>query len=141
MLSKALIRLAPSDSEFTEIPIKYLPLYNYDFDSDYPPEGRALKDAIAKVDAVLFGQPRRQPLDSGPLKNAIYWASRPWGTNSFTRKPSESSGPRREHRDARLDSRAFELCSAYWNSPLCPCNRGYITFEHERVQRRWRDLR
>ena len=45
-LAKALIRLAPDDLEFTEIPIKDLPLYSYDYDADFPPEGRALKDAI-----------------------------------------------------------------------------------------------
>ena len=37
-LSKALIRLAPDDLEFTEIPINNLPLYSPDHDQDYPPE-------------------------------------------------------------------------------------------------------
>ena len=48
-LSKALIRLAPDNLTFVEIPIRDLPLYNRDFDADYPPVGRALKDAIAAV--------------------------------------------------------------------------------------------
>lgn len=39
-LSKALIRLAPEELEFTEIPIRDLPLYNPDYDSDFPPAGR-----------------------------------------------------------------------------------------------------
>lgn len=38
ILSKALIRLAPHDLEFTEIPIDHLPLYSPDYDEDYPPE-------------------------------------------------------------------------------------------------------
>jgi chromate reductase len=42
-LSTALIALAPSELELVEIPIKDLPLYNRDFDADYPPGGRALK--------------------------------------------------------------------------------------------------
>jgi NAD(P)H-dependent FMN reductase len=83
MLSRALIRLAPPDLQFVEIPIKDLPLYNRDFDADYPPEGRALKDAIASVDAVLFVTPEYNRGIPGSLKNAIDWASRPWGTNSF----------------------------------------------------------
>jgi hypothetical protein len=37
-LSQVLIRLAPEDLEFTEIPIGNLPLYSQDYDSDYPPE-------------------------------------------------------------------------------------------------------
>ena len=36
-LSKALIRLAPRDLEFTEIPIGNLPLYSQDYDDNYPP--------------------------------------------------------------------------------------------------------
>ncbi len=38
VLSRALIRLAPDDMEFTEIPIGNLPLYSPDYDNDYPPE-------------------------------------------------------------------------------------------------------
>src|SRR6187551_2250679 len=56
-LSKALIRLAPENLTLVEIPIRDLPVYNRDFDADYPPAGRALKDAIASVDAVLFVTP------------------------------------------------------------------------------------
>ena len=56
-LARALIRLAPTNLEFVEIPIGDLPLYNRDFDTDFPPAGRALKDAIAGVDAVLFVTP------------------------------------------------------------------------------------
>lgn len=40
-LSRALIRLAPPDLEFVEIPIKDLPLYNSDYDADHPPEAGA----------------------------------------------------------------------------------------------------
>ena len=41
MLAKALMRLAPPELEFTEIPIKDLPLYSQDYDADYPPVARA----------------------------------------------------------------------------------------------------
>jgi chromate reductase len=57
MLSRALIRLAPDNLAFQEISIRELPLYNRDFDADYPPAGQALKDAISSVDAVLFVTP------------------------------------------------------------------------------------
>ena len=91
-LANALIGLAPAELEFVEIPIGGLPLYNYDFDADYPAEGRALKEAIASVDAVLFVTPEYNRSVPGALKNAIDWASRPWGQNSFTRKPSAVIG-------------------------------------------------
>lgn len=36
-LAKALIRLAPEHLTFTEIAIRDLPLYSYDYDADFPP--------------------------------------------------------------------------------------------------------
>jgi chromate reductase len=91
-LAKALIRLAPDSLTFVEIPIKDLPLYSPNLDADYPPAGRALKDAIASVDAVLFVTPEYNRGLPGGLKNAVDWASRPYGTNSFGRKPSAVIG-------------------------------------------------
>lgn len=36
-LAKALIHLAPENLAFTEIPFGDLPLYSYDYDTDFPP--------------------------------------------------------------------------------------------------------
>jgi chromate reductase len=91
-LSKALIRLAPKDLEFTEIPIGDLPLYSPDFDADYPPAPRALKEAIGRASAVLFITPEYNRSIPGALKNAIDWASRPWGQNSFNHLPAAVIG-------------------------------------------------
>jgi chromate reductase, NAD(P)H dehydrogenase (quinone) len=82
-LSKALIRLAPDDLEFTEIPIRDLPLYSQDYDTSYPPEAVALKEAIHRSQAILFVTPEYNRSIPGGLKNAIDWASRPWGQNAF----------------------------------------------------------
>jgi chromate reductase len=87
-LSKALLRVAPEQLEFTEIPIRELPLYSSDYDADFPPEGRALKAAIEASDGILFISPEYNRSIPGALKNAIDWGSRPWGTNSFARKPT-----------------------------------------------------
>ena len=92
VLSKALIRLAPNDLEFTEIPIGNLPLYSPDFDASYPPEAAVLKDAIRRSDAVMFVTPEYNRSIPGALKNAIDWASRPWGTNSFDHVPAAVIG-------------------------------------------------
>ena len=40
-LADALIRLAPKHLKFVEIPIRDLPLYNRDFDTDFPPSWRS----------------------------------------------------------------------------------------------------
>ena len=82
-LSQVLIRLAPEDLDFTEIPIGNLPLYSQDYDADYPPEALALKDAIRRSDAILFVTPEFNRSIPGALKNAIDWASRPWGQSAF----------------------------------------------------------
>jgi chromate reductase len=91
-LGKALIRLAPDDLEFTEIPIGNLPLYSPDFDADYPAEARELKEALGASDAVLFVTPEYNRSIPGALKNAIDWASRPWGQNSFHHLPAAVIG-------------------------------------------------
>ena len=83
---------APPELVLTEIPIRDLPLYSADFDADFPPVARAFKQSIADVDAVLFVTPEYNRSIPGGLKNAIDWASRPWGKNSFTRKPSAVIG-------------------------------------------------
>ncbi len=49
-LSQALIKPAPDNLQGTEISIKDLPLYNYDFDASYPPEGTAFKTAVEASD-------------------------------------------------------------------------------------------
>jgi chromate reductase len=92
-LAVAITRLAPSALTMREIPIRDLPLYSYDYDSDYPPAARALKDAIAAVDAVLFVTPEYYRSIPGSLKNAIDWESRPWP--SSTSAASSPSATRR----------------------------------------------
>jgi chromate reductase, NAD(P)H dehydrogenase (quinone) len=91
ILSKALIRLAPHDLEFTEIPIGNLPLYSPDYDNNYPSEAMALKEAIDRSDAVLFVTPEYNRSIPGALKNAIDWASRPWAKTPSTTFPPQSS--------------------------------------------------
>lgn len=92
VLSKALIRVAPADLEFTEIPIGNLPLYSQDYDANFPPEAHALKKAISDSDAILFVSPEYNRSIPGALKNAIDWASRPWGQNSFDNMPAAVIG-------------------------------------------------
>ena len=91
-LANALVKNAPAGLDFREIPIRDLPLYNHDYDPDYPAPGRAFKEAIAASDALLFVTPEYNRGIPGALKNAIDWGSRPKGSNSFARKPSAVIG-------------------------------------------------
>ncbi|KQV19193.1 MULTISPECIES: NADPH-dependent FMN reductase [unclassified Kitasatospora] len=128
VLSRALIRLAPAELEFREIPIKDLPLYNHDFDADYPPEGRALKEAIAASQALLFITPEYNRGIPGALKNAIDWASRPWGTNSFTHKPSAVIGTSPGKIGTAVAQQSLRSALSFCNSPQMSAPEAYIQF-------------
>ena len=128
-LSKALIKLSPQNLQFTEIPIGNLPLYSYDYDSDYPPEARELKESIAKVDAVLFVTPEYNRSIPGALKNAIDWASRPWGQNSFTRKPSGVIGTSPGSIGTALAQQDLRNVLAFCNSPMFNGIEAYLQFK------------
>ena len=91
-LARAVARLAPPDFQFDQVQIGQLPLYNQDFDADYPAAGRQLKQQIEAADAVLITTPEYNRSIPGVLKNAIDLASRPWGTNSFAGKPGAVIG-------------------------------------------------
>lgn len=127
-LAIALVRLAPPDLVLAEIPIKDLPLYNHDLDTDYPPEARALKEAIASVDAVLFVTPEYNRGIPGGLKNAIDWASRPWGTNSFTRKPSAVIGASTGKIGTAVAQQSLKSVLSFCNSPLMNAIEAYVQF-------------
>ena len=96
-LAKALVRLAPPELVMTEISFKDLPLYSYDYDADFPQSARDFKSALAAVQAIVFVTPEYNRSIPGALKNAIDWASRPWGQNSFDHIPAAvigaSTGP------------------------------------------------
>ena len=127
-LAAALVRLAPEELSMVEIPYADLPLYSYDYDSDYPPEGRALKAAIAGVDAVLFVTPEYNRSIPGALKNAIDWASRPYGQNSFTRKPSAIIGASPGLIGTAVGQQHLRSILSFCNSPQMNAIEGYIHF-------------
>ena len=127
-LANALVRLAPAELPMREIPIGELPLYSYDHDADYPPPARALKEAIAGVDAVLFVTPEYNRSIPGALKNAIDWASRPWGQNSFARKPSAVIGTSPGKIGTAVGQQHVRSIMAFCNSPMFNAIEAYIEF-------------
>lgn len=90
-LAKGVEALLPEGVEFVYADID-LPLFNYELESDFPKKPQALKDLIEGADGVLFVTPEYNRSFSGVLKNAIDWASRPYGTNSFSGKPAAIIG-------------------------------------------------
>lgn len=129
LLAKALVRLAPSNLTLTEISFKDLPLYSYDFDANYPPVAVGFKDAIAAVEAVLFVTPEYNRSIPGGLKNAIDWASRPYGKNAFARKPSGVIGTSPGKIGTAIAQQHLRSILAFCNSPLMNSIEAYMQFE------------
>ncbi len=129
LLASALVKVAPSELQLTEIPFRDLPLYSYDYDTDYPPVATAFKNSIMVVDAVLFVTPEYNRSIPGALKNAIDWASRPYGTNAFARKPSAVIGTSPGKIGTAVAQQHLRSILAFCNSPLMNSVEAYIQFE------------
>ncbi|NLV81065.1 MAG: NAD(P)H-dependent oxidoreductase [Rhodococcus sp.] len=75
-----------------------IPFYNEDLDGEtVPAAAAALREAVADADAVLLVTPEYNGTTSAVLKNAIDWASRPYGAGALRAKPvavvSQSPSP------------------------------------------------
>lgn len=87
-LAAAVQKLFPDGYAFEDVRIDDLPLYDQDFDADYPIQGRRLKAQIAAADALLFVTPEYNRSIPGVLKNALDVGSRPYGQSPFPGKPA-----------------------------------------------------
>jgi chromate reductase len=91
-LAHALISLAPADFNFEFIDIGHLPLYNQEYDADFPETARHFKRQIESADGLLFVTAEYNRSIPGVLKNALDWGSRPWGHSSWGGKPAAVAG-------------------------------------------------
>lgn len=85
-LLRNLQALAPEGMQITIQDISAIPLFNQDDEAAFPKEAQALKDAVEGADGIIIATPEYNRSIPGVLNNAIDWASRPWGKNSFTGK-------------------------------------------------------
>lgn len=114
-----------------------LPLFDYEKEGEFPAEARALKDLIEGADGVLFVTPEYNRSFSGVLKNAIDWASRPWGTNSFNGKPAGIVGASPSPLGATQAQQQLRNVALFLNTKLLAQPEMYIngsvTFDAEGV--------
>jgi chromate reductase, NAD(P)H dehydrogenase (quinone) len=87
-LATALVKLAPPEFSFKQIPIGNLPLYNQDDDENPAESVKRLKAEILAADGILFVTPEYNRSVPGVLKNALDHASRPYGQNAWAGKPA-----------------------------------------------------
>jgi len=128
-LARALIKLAPEKLQFHEIGFADLPIYSYDYDADFPPQARAFKADIQKSDAVLFVTPEYNRSIPGGLKNAIDWASRPYGSNAFARKPAAVIGASPGAIGTAIAQQSLRSVLGFLNAPQMNAPEAYIQFK------------
>ena len=89
--NKSLLRAAgellPNDAILEIFDLVDIPPFNQDIEMDMPPKVKEFKSKIGEADAILIATPEYNYSVPGGLKNAIDWASRPYGDNSFDGKP------------------------------------------------------
>jgi chromate reductase, NAD(P)H dehydrogenase (quinone) len=94
--NKAALRVAaqlvPSDAVIEIFDLEGIPAYNQDNENTLPPKVVELKHRIKEADALLIVTPEYNYSIPGVLKNAIDWASRPYGNNSWSGKPAAIMG-------------------------------------------------
>ena len=89
--NKALLRsaadLVPDDMQLEIFDLEGIPPFNQDIEQNMPDKVKEFKTKIREADAILIATPEYNFSVPGVLKNAIDWASRPYGDNPFDGKP------------------------------------------------------
>jgi chromate reductase len=84
----AAIELCPDAAGIEIYDIGGFESFNQDLDADPPADVTAFKAAIRAADAIIFSSPEYNYSVPGFLKNAIDWASRPYGDSAWDGKPA-----------------------------------------------------
>ena len=79
--------LLPDKAQIETFEIEGIPAFNQDLEQNPPIIVKEFKRKIKAADAILIATPEYNYSIPGVLKNAIDWASRPYGDNAFNGKP------------------------------------------------------
>uniref|UniRef100_A0A9E7ZJF2 NAD(P)H-dependent oxidoreductase n=1 Tax=Bosea sp. NBC_00436 TaxID=2969620 RepID=A0A9E7ZJF2_9HYPH len=91
-LAQALAKLGEGAFDATFVQIDDLPMFNQDLEPNRPESTLRLKREIEAADAILIVTPEHNRSIPAVLKNAIDWASRPYGKNSWAGKTVAVTG-------------------------------------------------
>jgi chromate reductase len=83
---RAAAKLVPQGAHLETFDLDTIPPFNSDLERELPYSVRAFKAAIQAADAILIVTPEYNYSVPGVLKNAIDWASRPYGDNAWDGK-------------------------------------------------------
>jgi chromate reductase len=131
VVATALVKLAPPSLEMVEIPIRELPLYNRDDELDPVAAVTAFKQAVEHAEGLLIVSPEYNRSIPGALKNAIDWGSRPWGHNSFARKPTGIIGASTGAIGTAVMQSSMRSVLSFLNAPQLNAPEAYLTYRPE----------
>jgi chromate reductase len=86
-LMRTAMKLLPEGVTMDVFDLAEIPPFNQDLERIPPKIVSEFKSKIRASDAILFVSPEYNYSIPGVLKNAIDWASRPYGDNAFDGKP------------------------------------------------------
>jgi chromate reductase len=86
-LLSAATETVPGDATLEVFDLEGIPPFNQDLEQQPPDKVKEFKVKIRAADAILIVTPEYNYSIPGVLKNAIDWASRPYGDNAFDSKP------------------------------------------------------
>lgn len=86
-LLRAAFELVPEGAKLESFDLEGIPPFNQDLENQLPQKVKEFKSKIREADAILIVTPEYNYSIPGVLKNAIDWASRPYGDNAFNGKP------------------------------------------------------
>ena len=89
---RAVTQLVPEGASIETFELDGIPGFNQDDEQNPPAKVVELKKRIREVDAILFVTPEYNYSVPGVLKNAIDWASRPYGDSAWNGKPAAIMG-------------------------------------------------
>ena len=84
---KAAQELLPAGATLEIFGLDGIPPFSEDDERAFPPRVVELKARVREADAILIATPEYNYSVPGVLKNAIDWASRPYGDNVWDGKP------------------------------------------------------
>ena len=83
----AALEMVPENTTLEIFDLEGIPPFNQDLELQPPDRVKEFKTRIRAADAILIATPEYNYSIPGVLKNAIDWASRPYGDNAFDGKP------------------------------------------------------
>lgn len=89
---RAVQQLLPAEVRMEILSLDVLPHYNMDLEDDEPEAVRHFKEKISRADALFIATPEFNGSIPGVLKNALDWASRPFGKSVLAGKPVALTG-------------------------------------------------